>query len=158
MAIEASKAALDAEDLAGPSRQAEVPQDVGTPPEEMERDETEEGAELLEWGANNPATQDVSSGDELESWEPRHRVMARFNPRWTSLPAPRVTGEAFLVAGRGLGASGSASPAGRVLGEDEGMDRPNRKAFGVEERGSTGKVDGLAPAVLDIMAECGNAL
>ncbi|KAG6882954.1 hypothetical protein C0993_008524, partial [Termitomyces sp. T159_Od127] len=45
-AIEASKVALGVEDLAGPSRQAEVPQDVGAPPEEMERDEVEEGAEI----------------------------------------------------------------------------------------------------------------
>ncbi|KAG6875905.1 hypothetical protein C0993_006842 [Termitomyces sp. T159_Od127] len=98
MVIEASKAALGAEDLAGPSRQAEAPQDVGAPPEEMEQDETEEEAEvelevtpqvqpwgwrspqwswLPEWGANNPATLDVSSGDESESWEPRRRVTAR---------------------------------------------------------------------------------
>ncbi|KAG6867104.1 hypothetical protein C0993_006823, partial [Termitomyces sp. T159_Od127] len=80
-AIEASKAALGVEDLAGPSHQAEVPQDVGAPPEKMERDEAEKGAEvgpetapqaqswgwglpqwswLPEWGADK--TQVVSKG------------------------------------------------------------------------------------------------
>ncbi|KAG6882649.1 hypothetical protein C0993_009737 [Termitomyces sp. T159_Od127] len=46
VAIEASKVAPGMEDLADPSHQAEVPQDVGAPPEEMKRDETEEGAEV----------------------------------------------------------------------------------------------------------------
>ncbi|KAG6875141.1 hypothetical protein C0993_010657, partial [Termitomyces sp. T159_Od127] len=45
-AIEASKAALGMEDLAGPSRQAEAPQDVGALPEEMEQDKAEEKAEV----------------------------------------------------------------------------------------------------------------
>ncbi|KAG6895331.1 hypothetical protein C0993_009684, partial [Termitomyces sp. T159_Od127] len=45
-AIETSKAALGVEDLAGPSRQAEAPQDVGAPHEEMEQDEDEEEAEV----------------------------------------------------------------------------------------------------------------
>ncbi|KAG6884180.1 hypothetical protein C0993_000601 [Termitomyces sp. T159_Od127] len=45
-AIEASKAAPGMEDLAGPSCQAEAPQDVGAPPEEMERDEAEEEAKV----------------------------------------------------------------------------------------------------------------
>ncbi|KAG6882654.1 hypothetical protein C0993_009730 [Termitomyces sp. T159_Od127] len=88
VAIEASKAALGIKNLASPSCQAEVPQDVGTPHEEMEQDEDEEEAEvgpeaalqaqpwgwgspqwswLLEWGANNPAIWNVSSGDEPES-------------------------------------------------------------------------------------------
>ncbi|KAG6883027.1 hypothetical protein C0993_008242 [Termitomyces sp. T159_Od127] len=123
MAIEASKAAPSADDLAGPSCQAEVPQDVGALPEEMEWDETEEGAEigleaapqaqpwgwgspqwswLSEWGANNPTTQDVSSGNKPKSWEPRRRVTARFDPRWTSPPVPRVTEEAFEWLGEDL--------------------------------------------------------
>ncbi|KAG6897188.1 hypothetical protein C0993_007721 [Termitomyces sp. T159_Od127] len=101
VAIKASKAAPGMENLAGPSRQVEAPQDVGTPPEEMERDEAEEEAKirpevtsqaqpwgwglpqwswLPEWGTNNPATRDVSSGDEPKSWKPRHRVTARFDP------------------------------------------------------------------------------
>ncbi|KAG6875842.1 hypothetical protein C0993_007144 [Termitomyces sp. T159_Od127] len=46
VAIEASKAALGAEDLVGLSRQAEVLQDIGAPPEEMKQDEAEEGAEI----------------------------------------------------------------------------------------------------------------
>ncbi|KAG6867525.1 hypothetical protein C0993_001641 [Termitomyces sp. T159_Od127] len=87
-AIEASKAVPGVEDLAGPSHQAEVPQDIGALPEEMEWDQAEEEAKvgpeatpqaqpwgwglpqwswLLEWGANDPTTQDVSSGDELKS-------------------------------------------------------------------------------------------
>ncbi|KAG6895898.1 hypothetical protein C0993_008999 [Termitomyces sp. T159_Od127] len=123
VAIEANKSAPGAEDLVGPSRQVEAPQDVGAPPEEMEQDEAEEGAEvrpeatpqaqpwgwgspqwswLPEWGANNPATQDVSSGDEPKSWEPRCRVTARFDPCWTSPPAPRVTKEAFEWLGEDL--------------------------------------------------------
>ncbi|KAG6858970.1 hypothetical protein C0993_004766, partial [Termitomyces sp. T159_Od127] len=43
-AIEASKAALGMEDLAGPNHQAEAPQDVGALHEEMEQDEAEEEA------------------------------------------------------------------------------------------------------------------
>ncbi|KAG6895584.1 hypothetical protein C0993_009416 [Termitomyces sp. T159_Od127] len=123
VAIEASKAAPGMEDLAGPSRQAEVPQDVGALPEEMEWDKAEEGAEarleatlqaqpwgwgspqwswLPEWSANDPATWDVSSGNESKSWEPRRRVTARFDPQWTSPPAPRVTEEALEWLGEDL--------------------------------------------------------
>ncbi|KAG6883572.1 hypothetical protein C0993_005397, partial [Termitomyces sp. T159_Od127] len=102
-AIKASKAALGVEDLAGLSRQVEVPQDVGASHEEIEQDEAEEEAEvrpeaasqaqfwgwglpqwswLLEWGANDSTTWDVSSGDEPESWEPRRRVTAREAFEW----------------------------------------------------------------------------
>ncbi|KAG6875701.1 hypothetical protein C0993_007905 [Termitomyces sp. T159_Od127] len=45
-AIEASKLVLGTENFAGPSHQAEVPQDVGALLEEMEQDEAEEGAEV----------------------------------------------------------------------------------------------------------------
>ncbi|KAG6884199.1 hypothetical protein C0993_000455 [Termitomyces sp. T159_Od127] len=115
-AIEASKVASSTEDLAGPSRQAEAAQDVGALPEGTDREETEEGSEvglkatpqaqpwgrgspqwswLPEWGSTHPIAQDVSSSDEPKSWVPRRRVRARFDPCWTSPPAPRVTGEAF---------------------------------------------------------------
>ncbi|KAG6883405.1 hypothetical protein C0993_006377, partial [Termitomyces sp. T159_Od127] len=62
MAIEASKVAPGAENLAGPSHQAEAPQDIGAPSEEMEQDKAEKGAEVRpeaapqEWSANNPTT------------------------------------------------------------------------------------------------------
>ncbi|KAG6893842.1 hypothetical protein C0993_000176 [Termitomyces sp. T159_Od127] len=100
-AIEASKAAPSTEDLAGPSRQAEAAQDVGASPEGTDREETEEGGEvgpeatpqaqpwgrglpqwswLLEWGSTHPIVQDVSSSDKPESWVPRRRVRARFDP------------------------------------------------------------------------------
>ncbi|KAG6900503.1 hypothetical protein C0993_009813 [Termitomyces sp. T159_Od127] len=98
-AIEASKVAPGVEDLAGSSCQAEAPQDVGALQEEMEQEEEEAkvGLEvapqvqlwgwespqwswLLEWGANDPTTWDVSSGNKPESWEPRRRVTARYNP------------------------------------------------------------------------------
>ncbi|KAG6883777.1 hypothetical protein C0993_003876 [Termitomyces sp. T159_Od127] len=106
-----------------PSHQAEAPQDIGALHEEMEQDKGEEEAKvgpeaapqaqpwgwglpqwswLPEWGANDPATWDVSSGDEPESWEPRRRVMARYDPQWTLPPAPRVTGEAFKWLGEDL--------------------------------------------------------
>ncbi|KAG6882886.1 hypothetical protein C0993_008788 [Termitomyces sp. T159_Od127] len=112
MAIEASKAAPEGDDLAGPSHQAEVPQDVGNRQEDEEQEEEAEvrpeatlqvypwGDELLqwtwllEWGANNSATQDVSSGNKPESWEPRCRITARYDPWWTSPPVPRITEEA----------------------------------------------------------------
>ncbi|KAG6883135.1 hypothetical protein C0993_007656 [Termitomyces sp. T159_Od127] len=96
MAIETSKAAPGMENLAGPSHQAEAPQNVGALHEEMEQDkeEAEVGPEaapqaqlwrwgssqwswLPEWGASDSATWDVFSGNEPESWEPRHQVMAR---------------------------------------------------------------------------------
>ncbi|KAG6863963.1 hypothetical protein C0993_009754 [Termitomyces sp. T159_Od127] len=96
VAIEASKAAPGVEDLAGSSCQAEAPQDIGALHKEMEQDEEEAKVRLKaasqaqpwgwgspqwswlpEWGANDPATWDVSSGNEPESWEPRRRVMAR---------------------------------------------------------------------------------
>ncbi|KAG6898519.1 hypothetical protein C0993_006259 [Termitomyces sp. T159_Od127] len=44
--IEASKAAPGAEDLAGPSCQAEAPQNISAPYEEMEQDKAEEEAEI----------------------------------------------------------------------------------------------------------------
>ncbi|KAG6881763.1 hypothetical protein C0993_012836 [Termitomyces sp. T159_Od127] len=61
-AIEASKAAPGTEDLAGPSRQTEAAQDVGTSPEGTDREETEEEGEVgLEatpqaqpWGCGSP--------------------------------------------------------------------------------------------------------
>ncbi|KAG6883108.1 hypothetical protein C0993_007791, partial [Termitomyces sp. T159_Od127] len=96
VAIEASKAAPGVEDLAGSSCQAEVPQDISTLHKEMEQNEEEakvrpkaapqaqpwgwgspQWSWLPEWGANDPATWDVSSGNKPESWEPRRRVMAR---------------------------------------------------------------------------------
>ncbi|KAG6863934.1 hypothetical protein C0993_009841 [Termitomyces sp. T159_Od127] len=122
-AIEASKVAPGTEDLAGPSRQTEAAQDVGTSPEETDWEETEEEGEvrpeatpqaqpwgcgspqwswLLEWGTPHPITQEVSSSDEPESWVPRCRIRARFDPRWTSPPVPRVTGEAFEWLGEDL--------------------------------------------------------
>ncbi|KAG6863583.1 hypothetical protein C0993_010965 [Termitomyces sp. T159_Od127] len=115
-AIEASKAAPSTEDLAGPSRQAEVAQDVGALPEGMDQEETEEKGEvgpeatpqaqpwgrgspqwswLLEWGTIHPITREVSSSNKPKSWVPKHRIRARFDPRWTSPLAPRITGEAF---------------------------------------------------------------
>ncbi|KAG6894691.1 hypothetical protein C0993_010981, partial [Termitomyces sp. T159_Od127] len=122
-AIEASKAAPNTEDLAGPSCQAEAAQDVGASPKGTDREETEEGSEvglevtpqaqpwghrspqwswLPEWGSTHPIARDVSSSDKPESWVPRHRVRARFDPCWTSPPAPRVTGEAFKWLGEDL--------------------------------------------------------
>ncbi|KAG6896166.1 hypothetical protein C0993_008701, partial [Termitomyces sp. T159_Od127] len=61
-AIEASKAALGMEDLAGPNHQAEAPQDVGALHEEMEQDEAEEEAavrpeaalQAQPWGWGSP--------------------------------------------------------------------------------------------------------
>ncbi|KAG6863545.1 hypothetical protein C0993_011138, partial [Termitomyces sp. T159_Od127] len=122
-AIEASKAAPSTGNLAGPSCQAEAAQDVGASPEGTDQEETEEGGEvgpettpqaqpwecrspqwswLPEWGTTHPIARDVSSSDELKSWVPRRRVRTRFDPRWTSLPAPRVTGEAFEWLGEDL--------------------------------------------------------
>ncbi|KAG6874567.1 hypothetical protein C0993_000345, partial [Termitomyces sp. T159_Od127] len=94
VAIKASKVAPGVEDLAGPSNQAKAPPDVGTQQEEMEEEEAKVGPEaapqtqpwgwkslqwswLPEWGTNDPATWDISSGNEPESWEPRCRVTAR---------------------------------------------------------------------------------
>ncbi|KAG6894626.1 hypothetical protein C0993_011130 [Termitomyces sp. T159_Od127] len=95
VAIKASKAPLVEDDLVGPSCQAEAPQDVGNWQEDEEQqEEAEVGPEaipqvhpwgekllqwswLLEWGASNPATWDVSSDDEPELWELRCRVTAR---------------------------------------------------------------------------------
>ncbi|KAG6881179.1 hypothetical protein C0993_002500, partial [Termitomyces sp. T159_Od127] len=97
-AIEASTAAPSTEDTAGPSRQAEVAQDVGASPEGTDREEAEEEGEvgleatppvqpwgrgspqwswLPEWGSTHPIARDVSSSDEPELWEPRRRVRAR---------------------------------------------------------------------------------
>ncbi|KAG6884280.1 hypothetical protein C0993_012511 [Termitomyces sp. T159_Od127] len=102
------------------SHQAKVPQDAGDRQEDLEQEEEAEvGLKaasqahpwseelpqwlwLLEWGASDPATWDMSSGDKPESWEPRHRVTARYDPRWTLPPAPRVTGEAFEWLGEDL--------------------------------------------------------
>ncbi|KAG6863256.1 hypothetical protein C0993_012323, partial [Termitomyces sp. T159_Od127] len=97
-AIEASKAVPGTEDLAGPSRQMEAAQDIGTSPEGMDREETEEEGEvrpevtpqaqpwghrspqwswLPEWGATHPITREVSSSNEPKSWVPRRRIRAR---------------------------------------------------------------------------------
>ncbi|KAG6898481.1 hypothetical protein C0993_006578 [Termitomyces sp. T159_Od127] len=113
MAIEASKAVPGRDDLAGPNHQAEVPQVVG---DQQKDEEQQEEAEvrpeatpqvhpwdeelpqwswLPEWSASDPATWDMFSSNKPELWEPRHRVMARYNPQWTSPPAPRITGEVF---------------------------------------------------------------
>ncbi|KAG6875573.1 hypothetical protein C0993_008494 [Termitomyces sp. T159_Od127] len=79
MTIETSKAALEVEDLADPSHQAEALQDVGAQQEEMEQEEEEaeirleaalqvqpwgwelpQWSWLPEWGANDPMTRDIS--------------------------------------------------------------------------------------------------
>ncbi|KAG6895182.1 hypothetical protein C0993_009952 [Termitomyces sp. T159_Od127] len=117
VAIETSKAAPSSENLVGPSRQAEVAQDIGASPEGTDRwteERSEVGPEatpqaqpwghgspqwswLPEWGSTHPIAWDVSSSDEPKSWVPRHRVRARTSP-----PAPRVTSEAFKWLGEDL--------------------------------------------------------
>ncbi|KAG6863488.1 hypothetical protein C0993_011305, partial [Termitomyces sp. T159_Od127] len=73
--IEASKAVPGGDNLTGPSRQAKAPQDVGNWQEDLE---------------------------QKEEAEVRLEAALQYDPRWTSLLAPRVTGEAFEWLGEDL--------------------------------------------------------
>ncbi|KAG6883822.1 hypothetical protein C0993_003539 [Termitomyces sp. T159_Od127] len=118
VAIEASKAVPGGEDLAGSSRQAEAPQDVGNQQKDVEQEEEAEvglkvappaqpwswkllqWSWLPKWGTNDSATRNGSSGNEPKSWEPRRKVMARAAAFLKRMRAQAAQMEKLLVRER----------------------------------------------------------
>ncbi|KAG6883988.1 hypothetical protein C0993_002286 [Termitomyces sp. T159_Od127] len=80
-AIEASKAVPRRDDLAGPSCQPKVPQDVGMQQEGNEQEDKGDKAEKRD---------KVEVTSQVQPW-----AQLQYNFRWMSPPVPRITGEAF---------------------------------------------------------------